>query len=157
MNEKYRKYIKNIPFIELFYNFNFVRKQNNEFYEKVKPIMESADEIKHKNIKRNLLLLSLVMWGINIFMPLIMFFSGFFGFLILHNLEIYLVLVSLVISYYTLSINKDISDEKIEQSEQLEKLTINELVGATTSVLFWNIVVWNYAYLSIGILIAMFI
>jgi len=155
MNEKYRKYIKNIPFIELFYNINFVKKQNKEFYEKVKPIMTIADETKQKNIKRNLLVLNLIIWGVNIIMPLLMFFSGFFGFLILHNLEIYLIFLSLPASYYSLSIYKDSLEEleeKSEQFEQLKKLPIKELVGTNATM-----VIWNYAYLSIGILIAMFI
>jgi len=151
MNEKYKKYIKNIPFVELIYNFNFARKQNKEFHEKVKPMIAVANENQLKNIKRNLLLLNSIMWIVNIVMPLIMFFSGFFGFLILHNLEIYLVLLSLIISYYTLSISKDISKEKREQNGEDINLSIMKIEGAT------SMTIWNYTYLSIGILMAILI
>jgi len=145
MNEKYRKYIKNIPFIELFYNFNFVRQQNKELYEKVKPIMASVDETKKKKIKRNILLFEIfVIWGGNVIMPIFMFFSGFFGYFILHSLEIYLLLFSLVLSYYSLSVFKDSLDEKTKEFDK--EFTRN----ATMTI-------WNYAYLSIGILLAMLI
>jgi len=149
MNEKYRKYIKNIPFVELFYNFNFVRRENKKFNDIVDIAIKSYSDIeKIKELQNTKKLLNVVMWYVNIIMPILALFGGFIGYLILHNFFIYLVLIFLPISYYIISVNKDI----LEENEQFKNLPIKELVGATASM-----TIWSYAYLSIGILLAMII
>jgi len=62
-------------------------------------------------------------------------------------------LLSLPISYYTIAVYQDILKEKTEQFEQLKNSSFKELIiGASATM-----TIWNYAYLSIGILMAMLI
>lgn len=154
MNEKYRKYIKNLPFIELFYNFNFVRQENKKFNDSIDIAIKSYSDIeKVKQFQKTKTILNTIMWSVNIIIPLFMFFVGFFGYWILHNTYIYLILLSLPISYYTIAVYQDILKEKTEQFEQLKNSSFKELIiGASATM-----TIWNYAYLSIGILIAMLI
>ena len=153
MNNKYRKYIKNIPFVELFYNFNFVRQENKKFNDTVDIEIKLYSDIeKVKELQKTKKLLNYTMWYVNIIMPILAFFGGFIGYLILHNFFVYLILIFLPISYYIISVYKDILEEKIEENENFRNLPVKEIIGASASM-----TIWNYAYLSIGILLAMII
>jgi len=149
MNEKYKKYIKNLPFVELFYNFNFVRRENKKFNDIVDIAIKSYSDIeKVKQLQKTKKLLNVVMWYVNIIMPILALFSGFIGYLILHNFFVYLVLIFLSISYYIISIYKDI----LEENEQFNNRVVKELIDTNATM-----TIWSYAYLSIGILLAMII
>jgi len=149
MKEKYKKYIKNIPFVELIYNFKEAQKQVNQLKKIEEPFLNSENENENKKRKQGLFIATLYIFGMLTILPLYMFFSGFFGFLILHNVDLYLLLLTLLISYYGFSIYKETLDEKTGEYDKL-KNSQNEITGL-------SLIIWSYAYLSIGILMAMLI